>query len=145
MDSRQLSLWSRDRGRLVRAEHGGNTHDLSGVDGEAWAGQGSMGPFLRTGDMFTDRLTLVNGEDAHPHGVSAQPEPAVVDDLQPAIRLKTGRFCRPTDCARVGSHQLNSTPMWWTQTTQRRFRQATRPSSVLTSAELSLRFIVHRR
>ena len=121
MDSRQLPVGRRDRGRLVRSTRRQHARPL-GVDGEAWAGQGSMGPFLRTGDMFTDRLTLVNGEDVRIRmAFPAQPEPAVVDDLQLRVRLQDGRYCCPTDCARVGSHQLNSTPMWWTRTTQRRF------------------------
>ena len=96
-------VWIHDSYRLVDqtvadwfSQHGGNTHDLSGVDGEAWSGQGSMGPFLRTGDMFTDRLTLVNGEDVRIRmAFPAQPEPAVVDDLQLRVRLQDGTILLP--------------------------------------------------
>ena len=96
-------VWIHDSYRLVDgtvadwfSQHGGNTHNLSGVDGEAWAGQGSMGPFLRTGDMFTDRLTLVNGEDVRIRmAFPAQPEPAVVDDLQLRVRLQDGTILLP--------------------------------------------------
>ena len=134
-------MWIHDSYRLVDgtvadwfSQHGGNTHNLSGVDGEAWAGQGSMGPFLRTGDMFTDRLTLVNGEDVRIRmAFPAQPEPAVVDDLQLRVRLQDGTILLPDRLRSGGFAPTEFYPMWWTRTTQRRFPQATRPSSVLTS------------
>ncbi len=96
-------VWIHDSYRLVNqsvadwfSQHGGTTQNLSGVDGEAWSGEGSVGPFLQTGDVFTNRLTLVDGEDVRIRmAFPAQPEPAMVDDLQLRVRLQDGTILLP--------------------------------------------------
>ncbi len=77
-------------------EHGGNTGNLSGMDEHEWGGAGSMGPFLRTGEVFTQRLTPLYGQDVRVRmAFPAQPEPAMVDDLQLKVRLEDGTVLLP--------------------------------------------------
>ena len=56
----------------------------------------SVGPFLQTGDVFTQRLALMEGEDVRIRmAFPAQPEPAMVDDLQLRVRLEDGTILLP--------------------------------------------------
>ena len=76
--------------------NGGTAGNLSGMDTGGWDGTGSVGPFLRTGEMFTQRLTPIAGEDVRVRmAFPAQPEPAMVDDVQLRVRLDDGTLYLP--------------------------------------------------
>ena len=76
----------------------GETADLSGMVEVGAPLNQSVGPFLQTGDMFTQRLTLMQGEDVRIRmAFPAQPEPAMVDDLQLRIRLEDGTILLPDE------------------------------------------------
>ena len=73
------------------AAYGGETSNLSGMVAMPWYGNESIGPFLQTGDVFTQRLLPLEGEHVRVRlAYPAQPEPAMVDDLQLRIRLEDG-------------------------------------------------------
>ena len=73
------------------AAYGGETSNLSGMLANPWYGNESIGPFLQTGDVFTQRLLPLAGENVRIRlAYPAQPEPAMVDDLQLRIRLEDG-------------------------------------------------------
>ena len=71
--------------------HGGQSGNLSGMLSNPWYGNESVGPFLQTGDVFTQRFTPLEGHDVRIRlAYPAQPEPAMVDDLQLQVRLEDG-------------------------------------------------------
>ena len=78
------------------AANGGETSDLAGMVETGASLEDSVGPFLQTGDVFTQRLALMEGEDVRIRmAFPAQPEPAMVDDLQLRVRLEDGTILLP--------------------------------------------------
>ena len=78
------------------AANGGETSDLAGMVETGASLEDSVGPFLKTGDVFTQRLALMEGEDVRIRmAFPAQPEPAMVDDLQLRVRLEDGTILLP--------------------------------------------------
>ena len=58
----------------------------------SWDGEGAVGPFLATNDVFQQRFIL-NGEALDVRlSTQAKPEPHLVDDVQLMVRLPDGRF-----------------------------------------------------
>ena len=58
----------------------------------SWGGEGAVGPFLATNDVFQQRFIL-NGEALDVRlSTQAKPEPHLVDDVQLMVRLPDGRF-----------------------------------------------------
>ena len=81
----------------------GETSDLSGMVEAGASLNQSVGPFLQTGDVFTQRLTLIEGEDVRIRmAFPAQPEPAMVDDLQLRVRLENGMVLLPDELREGG-------------------------------------------
>ena len=81
----------------------GETSDLSGMVEAGASLNQSVGPFLQTGDVFTQRLTLIGGEDVRIRmAFPAQPEPAMVDDLQLRVRLENGMVLLPDELREGG-------------------------------------------
>ena len=63
-----------------------------------WDGEGAVGPFLSTGDVFQQRFILQDNESLDVRlSFQAKPEPHLVDDVQLMVRLPDGRFA-------VGEH-----------------------------------------
>ena len=102
-ESSTSNIWVHDSYRLASGTvdewfeaNKGQTGDLSGmIDGGAFLNE-SVGPFLQTGDVFSQRLTLSEGEDVRIRmAFPAQPEPAMVDDLQLRVRLQNGTVLLP--------------------------------------------------
>ena len=80
---------------MVRSQRG-ETSDLAGMVETGASLEDSVGPFLQTGDVFTQRLALMEGEDVRIRmAFPAQPEPAMVDDLQLRVRLEDGTILLP--------------------------------------------------
>ena len=74
----------------------GTTNDLDGLIDSGALLTGASGPFLETGDVFSQRLTLIEGDDVRIRmAFPAQPEPAIVDDLQLRVRLEDGTILLP--------------------------------------------------
>lgn len=74
----------------------GESGNLSGMIDAGAALDGVVGPFLQTGDVFSQRLALIDGEDVRIRmAFPAQPEPAMVDDLQLRVRLEDGTILLP--------------------------------------------------
>ena len=58
----------------------------------SWNGEGALGPFLASNDVFQQRFIL-NGEALDVRlSTQAKPEPHLVDDVQLMVRLPDGRF-----------------------------------------------------
>ena len=91
-------VWVHDSYRLKSGtvsewftNNGGTSGNLSGMLTHPWYGNESTGPFLQTGDVFTHRFTPLEGQDLRIRmAFAAQPEPAMVDDLQLRVRLEDG-------------------------------------------------------
>lgn len=96
-------VWIHDSYRLKSGTVGewfdankGETEDIFGLIESGASLNNSVGPFLATGDMFTQRLTVIEGEDVRLRlAFPAQPEPAMVDDLQLRVRLEDGTILLP--------------------------------------------------
>ncbi|MGB0312324.1 MAG: S8 family serine peptidase [Poseidonia sp.] len=95
--SPSADVWIHDSYRLTSSSVGGwfeanrgEANNLTGL-GQGWTGEGATGPFLQTGEVFTQRLTPIDGESVRIRmAFPAQPEPAIVDDLQLRVRLEDG-------------------------------------------------------
>ena len=95
--------WIHDSYRLTSGSVGewfevnkGESGDLSGMVDTGAPLDGAIGPFLQTGDVFSQRLALIDGEDVRIRmAFPAQPEPAMVDDLQLRVRLEDGTILLP--------------------------------------------------
>ena len=93
-------LWIHDSYRLVdgtvqewMTEHGASRNDTLA---NQWGGEGAVGPFLSTGEVFSRTLRPVEGENVSIRlAFTARPEPALVDDLQLRVRLEDGRVLVP--------------------------------------------------
>jgi len=95
--------WIHDSYRLTSGSVGewfevnkGESGDLSGMVDTGAPLDGAIGPFLQTGDVFSQRLALIDDEDVRIRmAFPAQPEPAMVDDLQLRVRLEDGTILLP--------------------------------------------------
>ncbi|MGB1766017.1 MAG: S8 family serine peptidase [Poseidonia sp.] len=113
-DSPSRDTWIHDSYRLTDGSvaqwfetNGGTTANLSGMLDNDWNGEGSIGPYLQTGDVFTQRLTPLAGHDVRIRmSFPAQPEPAVVDDLQLRVRLEDGTVLLSNELQGDGSPTL---------------------------------------
>jgi subtilisin family serine protease len=97
------SLWVHDSYRLVDGDvatwfdgHGSQANNLAGFTHRTWNGEGAAGPFLQTGDEFRHRFTPQANEHVRIRlAFPAQPEPALVDDLQLRVVLEDGTVLIP--------------------------------------------------
>lgn len=109
--SPSADVWVHDSYRLPESSvedwfdaHRGDANNLSGL-GLGWTGEEAVGPFLQTGGVFTQRLTPLEGHDVRIRmAFPAQPEPAMVDDLQLRVRLEDGTVLL------ADQHQANGSP-----------------------------------
>ena len=93
-------VWIHDSYRLESSEphellnqRKGNGEPLESLLSTPWDGDGALGPFLGTGDVFQQRFILQQGQDLDIRmSFQAKPEPHMVDDLQLLVRLPDGRF-----------------------------------------------------
>ncbi len=96
-------LWIHDSYRLKSgtvhewfSANKGAEGNLSGMLTSLWSGDGSVGPFLQTGDLFTQRFVPLAEQDVRIRlAFPAQPEPAMVDDIQLRVRLEDGTILLP--------------------------------------------------
>lgn len=92
-------VWIHDSYRLLETapsehfgERVGDAEPIEYLMENAWDGEGAVGPFLATGDMFQQRFIL-NGDSLELRlSIQAKPEPHLVDDVQLMVRLPDGRF-----------------------------------------------------
>lgn len=92
-------VWIHDSYRLVGedpADHFldrmGDAQPIEYLMENNWDGEGAVGPFLETGDVFQQRFIL-NGDSLDVRlSIQAKPEPHLVDDVQLMVRLPDGRF-----------------------------------------------------
>ena len=97
------SLWVHDSYRMDKGAvstwfdtHANGANNLSGLSEVSWDGTGAAGPFLQTGDVFEERFTPMNNRSVRLRlAFPAQPEPAMVDDLQLRVVLENGRVLLP--------------------------------------------------
>ena len=93
-------VWIHDTFRLSNStpeawltERQGAEGPLENLIAAPWNGDGAVGPFLRTGEAWTQRFTLVPGVDFEARMAHiASPEPTAVNDLQLVARLSDGRI-----------------------------------------------------
>ncbi len=105
------SLWVHDSYRLVDSDvgawfeaHASQTNNLAAFAQEPWSGEGAAGPFLQTGDVFRHRFTPQANEHVRIRlAFPAQPEPALVDDLQLRVVLEDGTVLLPDRLQADGS------------------------------------------
>ena len=72
-----------------------------------WDGNGAMGPFLSTGDVFQQRFILRETESLEIRlSFQAKPEPHIIDDIQLMVRLPDGRFAVGEDYRQDGRSVL---------------------------------------
>ncbi len=93
------NVWIHDSYRLM--EHNPSVHferrigvsqPIEYLMENSWDGEGAIGPFLATNDVFQQRFIL-NGEALDVRlSTQAKPEPHLVDDVQLMVRLPDGRF-----------------------------------------------------
>tara|TARA_B100001540_G_scaffold315306_1_gene342234 strand:- start:7015 stop:9852 length:2838 start_codon:yes stop_codon:yes gene_type:complete len=99
------NIWIHDSYRLVNelpsdliAEREGDAQPIEYLMENTWDGEGAVGPFLSTGDVFQQRFILQDNESLDVRlSFQAKPEPHLVDDVQLMVRLPDGRFA-------VGEH-----------------------------------------
>ena len=97
------NLWIHDSYRLKSgtvdewfSANKGAEGNLSGMLASSWTGDESVGPFLQTGDVFTQRFVPLAEQDVRIRlAFPAQPEPAMVDDIQLRVRLEDGTILLP--------------------------------------------------
>jgi hypothetical protein len=93
------SLWVHDSYRLDKGgvspwfqDHASEANNLTGFANTSWDGTGASGPFLQTGDVFEQRFSPLSNRSVRLRlAFPAQPEPALVDDLQLRVVLEDGR------------------------------------------------------
>jgi len=101
--SPSTSLWVHDSYRMDKGAvstwfetYASGANNLSGLSELSWDGAGAAGPFLQTGDVFEERFTPMNNRSVRLRlAFPAQPEPAMVDDLQLRVVLENGRVLLP--------------------------------------------------
>ena len=99
------NIWIHDSYRLVNdipsnliAQRESDAQPIEYLMENTWDGDGSVGPFLSTGDVFQQRFILQENESLDVRlSFQAKPEPHLVDDVQLMVRLPDGRFA-------VGEH-----------------------------------------
>ena len=108
------NVWIHDSYRLaeqlpsdmIAGRQGGAT-PIEYLMENAWDGQGAVGPFLSTGDVFQQRFILQEGEALNVQlSIQAKPEPHLVDDVQLMVRLPDGRFAVGEDYRQDGRSML---------------------------------------
>ena len=107
-------VWIHDSFRLTNstpqswlASRQGSEEPLENLIAHPWNGTGAAGPFLRTGDVWTQRFTLeadVPLEVRMAH--NAAPEPTAVDDFQLIVRLSDGRIALASESNNDGGATL---------------------------------------
>ena len=90
-------LWIHDSYRLEQStpsewlsQRQGSDEALENLLAAPWNGSGAKGPFLATGDVWTERFELDGGRLDVRLAWPAAPEPHLVDDLQLVVRLSDG-------------------------------------------------------
>ena len=75
---------------MGRSQRQGDEEALENLLASPWNGSGAKGPFLATGDVWTERFELDGGRLDVRLAWPAAPEPHLVDDLQLVVRLSDG-------------------------------------------------------
>jgi len=72
--------------------YSGNQSNIDGFGEVFWDGAGARGPFLQTGDSFTQTLTIKPNSDIRIRlSYPALPEPYSIDDLILRVELENGK------------------------------------------------------
>ena len=93
------NVWIHDSYRLIDTSPSrhfegriGASQPIEYLMENSWDGEGAVGPFLGTNDVFQQRFIL-DGEALDVRlSTQAKPEPHLVDDVQLMVRLPDGRF-----------------------------------------------------
>lgn len=93
-------VWIHDSYRLFNgtpsdwlAARQGTDEPLENLIAQPWNGSGASGPFLRTGEIWTQRFTPAEHADVEVRMAhAASPEPSAVNDLLLVARLSDGRI-----------------------------------------------------
>ena len=93
------NVWIHDSYRLIDASPSkhfegrvGALQPIEYLMENSWDGEGAIGPFLATNDVFQQRFILNDGTLDVRLSTQAKPEPHLVDDVQLMVRLPDGRF-----------------------------------------------------
>ena len=93
------NVWIHDSYRLIDASPSkhfegriGASQPIEYLMENSWDGEGAIGPFLATNDVFQQRFILNGGTLDVRLSTQAKPEPHLVDDVQLMVRLPDGRF-----------------------------------------------------
>ena len=92
-------VWIHDSYRLEQlqpmqllSQRNGNLTPLENLANSPWTGDGAVGPFLASGDIWTTRLSLEQGQPLDvTMAFPSSPEPYLVDDMLLVVRLSTGQ------------------------------------------------------
>jgi len=92
-------VWIHDSYRLQQlqpmqllSQRNGNLTPLENLAGNPWNGDGAVGPFLASGDIWTTRLSIEQGQPLDvTMAFPSSPEPYLVDDMLLVVRLSNGQ------------------------------------------------------
>lgn len=106
-------IWVHDSYRLQQhpkqllATRSGNLSPLENLADNPWDGQGASGPFLESGDIWTKRFSLQEGENLDVSmAFPSSPEPYLVDDMMLVVRLSDGKVAISGKTNNDGSNTL---------------------------------------
>ena len=92
-------VWIHDSYRLEQlqpmqllSQRNGNLTPLENLANNPWNGGGAVGPFLASGDIWTTRLSIEEGQPLDiTMAFPSSPEPYLVDDMLLVVRLSNGQ------------------------------------------------------
>ncbi|NCG42632.1 MAG: S8 family serine peptidase [Euryarchaeota archaeon] len=92
-------VWIHDSYRLEQlqpmqllSQRNGNLTPLENLANNPWNGSGAVGPFLSSGEVWTTRLSIEQGQPLDvTMAFPASPEPYLVDDMLLVVRLSNGQ------------------------------------------------------
>jgi hypothetical protein len=107
-------VWIHDSYRLQQlqpmhllSQRNGNLTPLENLANNPWNGDGAVGPFLTSGDIWTTRLSIEEGEPLDvTMAFPSSPEPYLVDDMLLVVRLSNGQVAISGKTNSTGANTL---------------------------------------
>jgi hypothetical protein len=89
------------------SQRNGNLTPLENLANNPWNGDGAVGPFLTSGDIWTTRLSIEEGEPLDvTMAFPSSPEPYLVDDMLLVVRLSNGQVAISGKTNSTGANTL---------------------------------------
>ncbi|MDE0557098.1 MAG: S8 family serine peptidase [Candidatus Poseidoniaceae archaeon] len=107
-------VWIHDSYRLEQlqpmqllSQRDGNLSPLENLANNPWNGDGAVGPFLSSGEIWTTRLSIEQGQPLDvTMAFPSSPEPYLVDDMLLVVRLSNGQVAISGKTNSDGSNTL---------------------------------------